>query len=114
MRVYGGERGIRTLDTLLEYARFPGVCLKPLGHLSAIGQPGIGHGPHVLFHERAFKASSFSADRILHPPLYRFLPENDLTRKSIARMPHKRACITGRSEAIQPQVSFLPGIAFAV
>src|SRR5208282_1723487 len=32
---YGGERGIRTLDTLLEYARFPGVCLQPLGHLSA-------------------------------------------------------------------------------
>ena len=31
----GGERGIRTLDTLLEYARFPGVCLQPLGHLSA-------------------------------------------------------------------------------
>src|ERR1039457_2975796 len=30
----GGERGIRTLDTLLEYARFPGVCLQPLGHLS--------------------------------------------------------------------------------
>src|ERR1700690_2257281 len=30
----GGERGIRTLDTLLEYARFPGVCLKPLSHLS--------------------------------------------------------------------------------
>jgi hypothetical protein len=31
----GGERGIRTLDTFLEYARFPGVCLQPLGHLSA-------------------------------------------------------------------------------
>ena len=31
---FGGEGGIRTLDTLLEYARFPGVCLKPLGHLS--------------------------------------------------------------------------------
>ncbi len=31
----GGERGIRTLDALLEHARFPGVCLQPLGHLSA-------------------------------------------------------------------------------
>ncbi len=30
----GGERGIRTLDTLLTYTRFPSVLLKPLGHLS--------------------------------------------------------------------------------
>lgn len=30
----GGERGIRTLGTLLTYTRFPGVLLKPLGHLS--------------------------------------------------------------------------------
>ena len=29
-----GEKGIRTLDTLLEYTRFPGVPLKPLEHLS--------------------------------------------------------------------------------
>jgi hypothetical protein len=29
-----GERGIRTLDTLLEYTHFPGVLLRPLGHLS--------------------------------------------------------------------------------
>ena len=32
--VYGGEGGIRTLDTLLTYTHFPGVLLKPLGHLS--------------------------------------------------------------------------------
>ena len=32
----GGERGIRTLDTLLTYTHFPGVLLKPLGHLSNI------------------------------------------------------------------------------
>ena len=31
---FGGERGIRTLDTLLTYTHFPGVRLKPLGHLS--------------------------------------------------------------------------------
>ncbi len=36
----GGERGIRTLDTLLTYTHFPGVRLQPLGHLSAI--PGAG------------------------------------------------------------------------
>ncbi len=34
--VNGGERGIRTLDTLLTYTRFPSVLLKPLGHLSVI------------------------------------------------------------------------------
>jgi hypothetical protein len=34
--ISGGERGIRTLDTLLTYTHFPGVLLKPLGHLSAI------------------------------------------------------------------------------
>src|SRR4051794_16448740 len=31
----GGERGIRTLETLLTFTRFPSVRLKPLGHLSA-------------------------------------------------------------------------------
>ncbi|MES9961302.1 MAG: hypothetical protein ABW089_12805, partial [Sedimenticola sp.] len=31
--VFGGEGGIRTLDTLLTYTHFPGVLLQPLGHL---------------------------------------------------------------------------------
>jgi hypothetical protein len=31
----GGERGIRTLDTL-PYTHFPGVRLRPLGHFSGI------------------------------------------------------------------------------
>ena len=31
----GGERGIRTLDTL-PYTHFPGVRLRPLGHLSCL------------------------------------------------------------------------------
>ena len=34
---FGGERGIRTLDKLLTYTHFPGVLLKPLGHLSLNG-----------------------------------------------------------------------------
>ena len=34
MEIAGGERGIRTLGTLLTYTRFPGVRLQPLGHLS--------------------------------------------------------------------------------
>lgn len=35
----GGERGIRTLGTLLTYTRFPSVRLKPLGHLSCEREP---------------------------------------------------------------------------
>ncbi len=33
--LYGGEGGIRTLGTLLAYTHFPGVLLRPLGHLSS-------------------------------------------------------------------------------
>ena len=32
--LYGGEGGIRTLDTLLTYTHFPGVRLQPLGHFT--------------------------------------------------------------------------------
>ena len=32
---YGGEGGIRTLDTL-PYTHFPGVLLQPLGHLTIL------------------------------------------------------------------------------
>ena len=34
IRVYGGERGIRTLDTRLTYTPLAGERLQPLGHLS--------------------------------------------------------------------------------
>ena len=30
----GGERGVRTLDTVSRITRFPSVRLQPLGHLS--------------------------------------------------------------------------------
>ena len=36
-RFAGGETGIRTPETLLTFTHFPGVLLKPLGHLSKIG-----------------------------------------------------------------------------
>ena len=39
----GGEGGIRTLGTLLAYTHFPGVLLKPLGHLS--GDNAWRHAP---------------------------------------------------------------------
>src|SRR5690242_3197529 len=43
----GGQGGIRTLERLLTVTHFPGVRLKPLGHLSgepakAIGSTGEG------------------------------------------------------------------------
>ena len=41
---YGGEGGIRTHDRLLTYTHFPGVLLKPLGHLSGDCVP-VGAGP---------------------------------------------------------------------
>nr|AOE13184.1 hypothetical protein [uncultured bacterium] len=31
---FSREEGIRTLDTLVAYTHFPGVRLRPLGHLS--------------------------------------------------------------------------------
>ena len=34
-QLFGGEGGIRTLDTL-RYTHFPGVLLRPLGHLSKL------------------------------------------------------------------------------
>lgn len=38
-----GQRGIRTLETLVRFTRSPGVRLKPLGHLSLHLQlQGIG------------------------------------------------------------------------
>ncbi len=42
---YGGEGGIRTLDTL-PYTHFPGVLLQPLGHLTILFRctPWAGNG----------------------------------------------------------------------
>lgn len=34
LKVCCREEGIRTLDTLVAYTHFPGVRLRPLGHLS--------------------------------------------------------------------------------
>ncbi len=40
---YGGERGIRTPDTL-PYTHFPGVLLQPLGHLTVLYRCPIPQG----------------------------------------------------------------------
>ena len=38
-KIFGGERGIRTLDTdLSPYASLAGKCLRPLGQLSVLNQ----------------------------------------------------------------------------
>ena len=50
--IYGGEGGIRTLDTL-PYTHFPGVLLQPLGHLTTnflltlLGQRGATIGTRL-------------------------------------------------------------------
>jgi hypothetical protein len=51
-----GETGIRTQGTLLAYTHFPGVLLRPLGHLSEnqmakckIALPSIGMQRYLIF-----------------------------------------------------------------
>jgi hypothetical protein len=44
LKGYGGETGIRTLDTL-RYTRFPSVRLQPLGHLSALTTTYVNISP---------------------------------------------------------------------
>ena len=54
----GGQGGIRTLERLLTVTHFPGVRLKPLGHLS-----GIPPGPSVRQARRArYPASAPNAN----------------------------------------------------
>ena len=55
----GGEGGIRTLDTL-PYTHFPGVLLRPLGHLSSWVATQTSHTPA---HESAATVAPFRAWR---------------------------------------------------
>ena len=45
----GGEGGIRTPGTLLEYTRFPVVHLQPLGHLSLFGISNLSRRALLFF-----------------------------------------------------------------
>ena len=45
--VNGGERGIRTLDTLLTHTHFPGVLLQPLGHLTVLKAQNFTQSPFI-------------------------------------------------------------------
>ena len=46
--IFCGERGIRTPGTLLEYTRFPSVPLKPLEHLSLLGDTKVKQKNEIL------------------------------------------------------------------
>ncbi len=54
---YCREEGIRTLDTLVAYTHFPGVRLRPLGHLSIFCSTRLKQ-PFVV--EMAIKNNTFS------------------------------------------------------
>ena len=45
----GGEGGIRTLDTVIPYTRFPGVLLQPLGQLSRLKCLGKAFQLYAVF-----------------------------------------------------------------
>jgi hypothetical protein len=55
-----GETGIRTLDTLWGYTHFPGVLLKPLGHLSWLktGHKEIKKIGHLQVLRKKLRATS--------------------------------------------------------
>ena len=62
LKIYGGERGIRTLDTLLTHTHFPGVLLQPLGHLTVLNWAfAYNKSAHVLsgetLHNACFKSN---------------------------------------------------------
>jgi hypothetical protein len=71
--LHGGERGIRTPDTVLPYTHFPGVRLQPLGHLSpGARRSATGAGAHLVDRRRNAKTSirsrfSLSRGRGLRP-----------------------------------------------
>ena len=72
--IFGGERGIRTLDTLLTYTHFPGVRLKPLGHLSGKAR-SVNNSPRMCkFAGRAGPAAPARPASCLTRPRRR--PEN--------------------------------------
>ena len=56
----GGERGIRTLETLQTLTHFPGVLLKPLGHLTVL----LTY--RALFTEKDHQSTFFTQQWRLH------------------------------------------------
>ncbi len=64
----GGERGIRTLDTLFTYTHFPGVRLQPLGHLSGLGQFQLPAGASRWLNPGSQRGRSITITKINSPP----------------------------------------------
>ena len=52
----GGEGGIRTLDGLSTHTHFPGVLLRPLGHLSGRSME-VAYQPHPGARSRCDRCS---------------------------------------------------------
>ena len=80
--IFGGEGGIRTLDTL-PYTHFPGVRLRPLGHRSVIGglaSDGRGlqarNAPKTINHQGEGKSGDFFGlfSRFYQAELHQFPP----------------------------------------
>jgi hypothetical protein len=46
--LFGGDGGIRTLDTLLAYAPLAGEYLRPLGHISSTASILVHKSAHTL------------------------------------------------------------------
>ena len=101
----GGEGGIRTLDRLLTYTHFPGVLLKPLGHLSGrlqclpgawrrtwgLAQMGI---PRRCEPGRISEIGGVAQTRLVRPaipnlPLARVWPGAGLSRRGSETVEHE-------------------------
>lgn len=68
--IYGGEGGIRTLDTLLTYTHFPGVLLQPLGHFTVIiARPpsGLGGVRYMNYLKKAIPGRDLAIFRFFAP-----------------------------------------------
>ena len=73
---HGGERGIRTLGSVLRYTRFPVVHLRPLGHLSSCERTGlaerVGFEPTVTVRPQRFSRPPLSTTQAPLLKLCRF------------------------------------------
>jgi hypothetical protein len=115
---YGGEGGIRTLGTVLPYTHFPGVLLKPLGHLSEfislpfLARPLVYRPARTSVRERSAARTGDKSvrkpphHRLGHPNLSRQLPELAFSmkwRRGRDSNPRSTCVLNGfRDRPIQP------------
>src|SRR6266481_3347425 len=77
----GGEEGIRTLGTFMAYTHFPGVLLKPLGHLSDDCLPSCSC---TCLPWRGAQTSTYPS---LHSPVQALAGDGDTFFKCLRRFP---------------------------